>query len=190
MPEINLLPEEERKQVAAKKLRRRLTIYSVAAIVICAVIAVVVFSFWTMLTREEKQLTESITGFEKQIENLQNVETLARVLKSKLLAIITTSKQATDFDKILTNITQTIPSGVTLSDLTISEQNQIKFSGSAISSSEFSNLVLALLRSNVGKANFSSVSVESVTRDDKGLYKFAIAVKLKGFDESAEKAKK
>ena len=179
MTEINLLPEEERKEVAAKRLKSRVIVFSIGAVILAALISIAVFGYWGVLIAQEKQLGDKISKLEQQIEGLKTIEGLARVLKNKLAAIVVISGKTQNFDKILGDITQVIPQGVTLSDLTVSDKSVVTLTGNAVSATEFSNLVTALLRQDAGGANFSDVAVESVSRDDKGIYKFSVSAKLK-----------
>lgn len=179
MPEINLLPEVERREISTKRLKTRVTVLSVTALVFTILVSIVVFGFWAILVRQEKQLGVKIGSLEQQIQSLANVETLARVLKNKLSQVLIITGKLTNFEKVLTDVSQVTPAGVTLSDLTVSDQNLITLTGSAISASEFSTLVSTLLRQDVGGVNFANVAVESISRDDKGIYKFTISAKLK-----------
>lgn len=179
MAEINLLPEQERKAVAVKRLKNRVTIFSVVSLILAALLSIAVFGYWGVLIAQEKQLGDKLSKLEQQIEGLKTVEGLARVLKNKLAALTVISGKLTNFDKVLTDITQVVPAGVTFSDLTVSDKGILTLTGNAATATEFSNLVTALLHQDAGGANFSDVAVESLSRDEKGIYKFSISAKLK-----------
>lgn len=180
MAEINLLPEEERKQVETKKVKQKVRKYSSLALIATIIVSVFVFAFWVVLVQQDRQLTTKIDDLSSQIKNLSNVESLARVLKNKLSSIVSISAKSQNFEDLLNNVSQIIPAGVTLSDLTVSDQGLITLTGTAVSASEFSSLVTTLSHQDASRANFTTVTVESLTRDDKGIYKFAISAKLKG----------
>lgn len=179
MPEINLLPEEERKEVAQAKLKRKIAIYSFAALVITIVISFMIFGYWLTLKRTDDRLSLQISNLTSQIQQLSNVENLARTLKTKLAAISGISQKSQNFENLLSDVAQITPPGVTLSDLTVSDQNLITLAGTANSAPEFSGFVTTILKPGVTAADFSNVTVESLTRDDAGIYKFTISAKLK-----------
>lgn len=179
MPEINLLPEEEIKEATAKATRNKVTVYSMLTLAVAVAVSAVVFGYWLVLVRTDSQLTSQIGKLSSQIQSLGNVETLARVLKSKLSAIVTIRARSENYEGFLADVASLTPPGVTLSDLTVSDEKLVTITGTAATATDFSNLVTTLLAHETAKIRFSGVTVESLARDDKGEYQFTFSAKLK-----------
>lgn len=178
MVDINLLPVEEVREVEAKRLQKKVRTYSIIAIVLTILVTVGVFGYWLYLVRQDEQLGKKINNLTSQIENLKEVESLFRVVKNKLSAIVGISAKTQNFEVILDEVAKITPQGVSLTDLTVKETNSITLKGSAVSASEFSSLVSNLLARDNPASKFSAVTVESLTRDDSGVYQFAISAKI------------
>lgn len=176
MPEINLLPEEEKKQAASAQLRQKLTRYSIGVLLIAVLVSVVVFGYWAQLLQTDHQLSGKIDDLSQDLKRLSNVENLVRSLKAKLSAITAISAKTQNYESLMNDISQLIPSGVALSGATVSDKGLIALTGTGANAGEFSNLMASFLKQD---SKFTGVTVESLNRDDKGVYKFVVSAKLK-----------
>ena len=176
MPEINLLPEEERKQAASQQLRKKLNRYSIGVLLIAVLVSAAVFGYWAQLLRTDRQLSGKIEDLSQDLQRLSNVENLARILKAKLSTIVAISGKTQNYESLMNDISQLIPSQVALSGVTVSDKGLITLTGNAVAAGEFSNLMASFLKRD---SKFTGVTVESLNRDDKGVYKFVVSVKLK-----------
>lgn len=178
--DINLLPEEEREKASQEALRKRLSIFSVVILIITVIALVSTFSFWGVQKRNEQSLKDKIKDKERQVTEYNQVESLHRVLKDKSQGLISIFSKQKDFGQLLDQFSQLIPSGVSLSDFSANETGKLTAAGKAASSSEFSNFLLTLTDKEKGGNLFSSVSIDSLSRNDKGQYQFSMSANLKG----------
>jgi len=178
--DINLLPEEEREKAQTEALRKKLNIYSAVVLIITLVALVGTFSFWGVQKRNEQSLRDKIKDKERQVTEYSQVESLHRVLKDKAQGLVAIFSKQDDFGRLLDQFSQLIPSGVSLDDFSVNEIGKLTASGKAASSFEFSNFLLTLTDEGKGGQLFSSVSVDSLARNEKGEYQFSMSGSLKG----------
>lgn len=180
MAEINLLPEEERAKIVREVVKKKFNFFNIGALILITAATIVVFGYWGLVSRTNSKLNQDITQREATISNFAEVETLARLLKNKAAGLVSIFSAQADFGKMLETVATFVPSGVVLSDLTVSEAGKLTLSGEAISSAEFSSLLNAFVDPNLGGRLVSAVSVESLSRDEAGIYKFSISSTLVG----------
>jgi len=178
--DINLLPEEEREKVSHEALRKRLNIFSVLILIVAGTALVGTFSYWGVQKRNEQGLKEKIKNKEAEVIGYNQVESLHRVLKDKSQGLIAIFSKQKDFGQFLDQFSQLIPSGVAFADFSVNETGKLSAAGKAASSSEFSNFLLTLTDEGKGGQLFSSVSIDSLSRNDKGEYQFSLSGNLKG----------
>lgn len=177
--DINLLPEEEREKTAKDRLRKRLNFTSVTVLLVTLLLLFGVFSYWGFLKRREAAVTEKIRDQEGQLQSLAQVESFFRVFKAKSQAISQIFKAQKDFGKTLSNFSQFVPNGVYLTDFSVGEDSNIKTSGVAANSQEFSNLILTLVDKDGGGKFYSQISVDSLSGAQEGGLKFGLSLSLK-----------
>jgi len=177
--EINLLPEEEREKVSHEALKKRLNFFSVSLLILTAVFLVGTFSYWGIQKHNEGSLKDKIKNKEEEVIKYDQVESLYRVLKDKGQGLLAVFSKQKDFGNLLDRFSQLVPAGVEFSDFSVNETGKMSASGKAASSSEFSNLILTLTDEGKGGQLFSSVSIDSLSRNDKGEYQFSMSGSLK-----------
>lgn len=177
--DINLLPEEEREKTAKERLKKRLNLTSVAVLIVTLLLLAGVFSYWGFLKRKETTVTDKIRDQESQLQSLTQVESFFRVFKAKSQAISQVFRTQKDFGETLSNFSQFVPNGVYLTDFLVGEDGNVKTSGVAANSQEFSNFILTLIDKEGGGKFYSQISVDSLSGAQEGGLKFGLSLSLK-----------
>ncbi|OGD86191.1 hypothetical protein A2Z23_03180 [Candidatus Curtissbacteria bacterium RBG_16_39_7] len=177
--DINLLPPEEKEKASEEALRKRLNVFSILILVIIGVAIVATFAFWGIQRRNEGSLKDTIKDKERQVTEYIEVERLRRILKDKSQGLMSIFSKQKDFGQLMDQFSLLIPSGVAISDFSANEAGKLTATGKAASASEFSNFLLTLTDEEKGGNLFSTVSIDSLSRNDKGQYQFSLSAALK-----------
>ncbi|GEM_PF-3125266 len=176
MPDINLLPVEEKAQESFNKVQKKLSVISVAFLAVVAVFTVITLLFFTTLSGARAQLIGKIEASSGQINDLKANEELFVVVKSKAEAADSILGSRIKHPEVFSKFSQLVPQGVYFSDMKFTD-TKISFSGKARSSADIAGLVSSFL-SPEGSKVVSSVSVESLSSDETGVYVFAMSAQL------------
>ena len=115
---------------------------------------------------------------ETVIKNFQKEELASKILKSKVLSIASIFDLRPDFADTLNQVQSLIPEGVGLTDLGVSKDFKVTVSGNARSSADLSNFLLSLIDEQKGGKIFSNVSLNALSGDNAGAFKFSITMDL------------
>lgn len=176
MPDINLLPEEERSAESFETLRRRLLYGSIGALAVTGVLTLFVLIYYSVLDGKRNKLVDSITASGSQIESLKASEELEVVTKDKLAdasKILGARLNIVDF---FTKFSQLVPQNLSFSDVKLSS-GKLVASGKAKSSNDMAGFVSQLVSAK-GVELVSNVSVDSLSSDENGAYSFVINMQV------------
>jgi len=178
MPDINLLPEEERSAESFEVLRRRLLFFSVAFLVVTGVLTLLLLIYFSVLSSTRTKLIGRIEASMQEIETMKPVEEL----------IVVTKQKAGDADKILSarlnmgdylrEFSALVPQNLYFSDFKVTG-GKLAAGGRAKSSNDVAGFIAALLSAG-GVRLVSNVSVDSLASDENGAYGFSVNMKVVG----------
>jgi len=176
MNEINLLPIEERDREHFQLLQKRLSVGSVALLALTAVLALVTLVLFTASVSKRAGLVAQIEASSKAIEDLKANEELIVVVKEKATAADKILSSRTNHPEIFDKLAALIPTGVYFTDVKFTP-DKAAISGKASSSANVAGLISSLL-SPEGTKIFSTVTMDSLSSDESGVFTFSMAVEL------------
>lgn len=177
MTDINLLPEEERKSESLEKIKGKITLVSIAILVLTAISAFVTLAFFTFLSQERAKHLENVQQAVVEVESYKNVEELLAVVKDKSSSALLVTNANKDKVKLLTEFAQLIPQDVYFTDVNVSA-NDMTLNGLARTSADVAGLVSSL-KSSKGAGIVTEVSLNGLSTDSSGVYKFSLQTTLK-----------
>lgn len=176
MADINLLPIEERSAESFELLRRRLLFGSIGFLVFCAVSALIVLGFLSVLASKRSKLIAEVEASSSDINSLKANEELIVVVKNKAKAADAILSARSNLADVFNKLSALLPQGVYLTDLKM-RSGKLVMSGRARTSGDLAGLVSALVSSR-GVEIVSNVSIDSLSSDDQGAYTFIITAQL------------
>lgn len=177
--DINLLPKEEREKTSKTQLRKKVNVFSIAILVLILIVLAGVFSYWAFLKTKENSISKKIRESENQIQSLSQTESLFRILRTKGQSIAQIFSKQKNYGETLGNFSTFVPTGVYLTDFSVTEDGKLKTSGVAANSQEFSNLILTLIDKESGGKFYDQVAVDSLSGTREGGFKFTLSVHFK-----------
>lgn len=169
---INLLPDIRQAKLREKRRRQVMSGVAIATWVVCGVIVLAL----SLATAAEKVLISASTKSAKnKIEQLQNVPGIIEALTAQehLAALPGLYSQRVYMTKFFKALSESDPSDMTLSSLSIDGLNQLTVTGAARSYSSVAKLARALNLSNVSVGTgaaptnspyFTNVNITEVTK--------------------------
>lgn len=172
MAEINLLPVEERSAENFELLRKRILYGSIGFLIFCAVSALVVLGFFSVMAGSRSALIARVEDSSSTINSQKATEELIVVVKGKAQSADKILAARNDLVQTFNKLALLIPQGVYFSDLKIGG-GKITVSGKARSSGDMAGLVSALV-SSAGAEIVTSVNVDSLSSNEAGAYSFSL----------------
>src|SRR3990167_9294870 len=173
MPDINLVPIQERATERFETLKKRLTVVSVILLVLTAAFTLGVLVFFTSQVSKRTQLFANVEDNAQTINNYKSTEELLVVAKDKVGIAEQILAARTDYYQTFNGFAKLVPQGVYFTDIKFL-QDKIIMNGKAKSSAEVAGLVSSLLSAD-GSKIISKVTIDSLTADETGTYTFSIA---------------
>ena len=173
MPDINLVPIQERSTERFETLKKRLTVISVILLVLTAFFTLGVLVFFTSQVSKRTQLFAKVEGNAQTINNYKSTEELLVVAKDKVGIAEQILAARADYYQTFNGFAKLVPQGVYFTDIKFL-QDKIIMNGKAKSSAEVAGLVSSLLSAD-GSKIISKVTIDSLTADETGTYTFSIA---------------
>lgn len=176
MPDINLLPEEERSAESFDNVRRKLLMGSIGALVVTGVLTLGLLIYYTAVNSKKAELITKVEASTQTIESLKANEELVVVTKGKTSEAIEILNARLDLYDFFTAFSELVPQNLNFSDLKISDGKLIA-SGKAGNSGAVANFIAALVSVN-GQKIVSDVSVDSLNSNESGTYDFVVNMNL------------
>ncbi len=176
MAEINLLPQEERAYEQFALLQKRLSIGAILLLATTAILTIVMLIIYTSSVSRRSNLVARIETSSKGIEELKANEELIVVVKEKAAAADKILSGRTDHSAVFEKLASLIPTGVYFTDVKFAPE-KAAISGKASSSANVAGLISSLLSSEGAKV-FSSVTMDSLSSDESGVFNFSMTVTL------------
>lgn len=176
MADINLLPVEEKAQERIQALQKKLSIASIAALVITAVFTMITLVFFTSLVSQRNELVSAASDASSKIESQKEVEELLVVTKSKAMAAAKILDARADHSDAFAKLSELVPQNVYFSDMKFST-SKLVVSGKAKTSTDMAGLVSSFL-SDKGSQLIAGITVDSLGSDETGEYQFSLTMEL------------
>lgn len=172
MPDINLVPQEERVTERFESLKRRLSATSVVLLVLTAVLTLGVLVFFTTQVSKRTQLLSEVGESAQAINSYKSAEELLVVTKDKVGLSEKVFGQRQEYNQTFDDFAKLVPQGVYFTDIKFSE-GKITLNGKAKSSAEVAGLVSSLLSAE-GSKIVSNITLDTLTADETGAYTFSM----------------
>ncbi|OGD89108.1 hypothetical protein A3F45_04190 [Candidatus Curtissbacteria bacterium RIFCSPHIGHO2_12_FULL_41_17] len=176
MADINLLPQEEREHEQFQILQKRLSVASISLLAITAILTLLILVVYTSSVSKRSNLVTQIEASSKRIEDMKAGEELIVVVKEKAQAGDKILSNRTNHSAIFEKLATLIPTGVYFTDVKFTPE-KAAISGKASSSANVAGLISSLL-SPEGAKIFSSVTMDSLSSDESGVFTFSMTVQL------------
>ena len=172
MPDINLVPQEEKSTERFESLKKRLSVASVVLLVLTAVFTMVVLVFFTTQVSKRTQLFAKVEESAQAINSYRQQEELLVVAKDKVGLAEQILGQRVEYHKTFADFAKLVPQGVYFTDIKFA-QDKISLNGKAKTSAEIAGLVSSLL-SPEGLKIVSNVTIDTLAADETGEYTFSM----------------
>lgn len=178
MAEINLIPQEEKESARIELLQKRLQIFSIAFLVITAVLTILTLSFFAMSASRRTKLIVEVEDTSSQINKLKANEELVVVVKDKVSVASQIVNSRVELTRVFEKLSQLVPASVYFTDIRVAVGKMV-ISGRAKTSADVAGLATSLVSAG-GSEIVSDVSVDSLSSGEDGTYMFVISAKLAG----------
>lgn len=176
MADINLIPQEAKKSEEFEKLRAKITIASVAILILTAIAAFVTLAFFAFYISEREKLLARVEDASAAVNSYKSVEELLVVVKDKATTAEKIKSAVLSRVDVIKTLAQLMPQNVYFTDVKIAS-DATKLSGRAKSSADVAGLISAFL-SQEGQRIISNVTIDSLASDETGTYTFSVSAKL------------
>lgn len=173
MPDINLIPTEEKAEERAENLQKKLQYISIGVLAVCAVVTLITLMMFTKTVTEKNALIAQVNDNSVKINQYKAQEELLVVAKDKAAAASKLISQRTDYAALFNKMAGIIPQGVYFTDLRVSSA-KVNISGRARTSADVAGLISSLT-SNIGSGLIKNVALETLSSDEFGTYSFVIS---------------
>lgn len=184
MPDINLLPEEERSAEGFENLRKKLLFGSIGALLVTGVVTVAVLFYYAALNAQKDKLISRVEISGGEIESMKAQEELIVVTKDKASAAGKILESRNNMSDFFVKFGKLVPQSLYFSDLRISG-SKFTASGRARTSNDVAGFVSALVSAS-GAELVSNISIDSLSSDENGNYTFVVNMSLTSKSQGAQ----
>ena len=177
--DINLLPDITLQEEKQEKIRKLLTLISMSILVIGMVATVIVFAIQITMDKQLTTINNTNTDLVTDILSFSALELDQRDLVSKLEAIKFIRDASKNYKIVLQTLEDNSPPGVSPTNITITQDDIMTFTGTVNSTTtlhEFIERLLTVQKSE--KPFFNDIAISSLTRSETGEYQFAISCRV------------
>lgn len=182
MAEINLLPHEERSHARAQGLRKRLQIISIVSLVVTAILTLVTLALFSFFAVRRGRLIAEIQSNSVLIDQQNAKEELIVVIGDKIAIAQKLISSNTKYPEFFDKLARLVPQGVYFTDIRI-QDGKFVITGKGRTSADVAGLANSLLSAE-GVKIISSVVVDSLSRDEDGVYDFVVSAQVVGADNA------
>jgi hypothetical protein len=176
--EINLLGEKKTKEILLEDTAKRIKVTSWVILGLYCLAGLGVLIFWMNMSSETNRIEQQIESKKQGITQLKKSEELQLALKERLDYLQTVFGNHTfTYSQIYDDIFALENGGsITLDNLLIDKQGQIKFAGKVDQVLTLSDFLKDIKTRN---NKYAQAVLSTLTRDDKGAYLFEVTLALK-----------
>ena len=173
--DINLIPEEE------QKIRtRKIQVISVLGLVLIILAQLLLFGLVTSLTfqegRNQSKLENTLAQRNSEWDKIATPAASLKVVKTKLSSYESFNNQHPSLPELLKKIQDNMPSGIGLTNISITSNREASIQGEAFDPSVIYQFVNVL---NDKKDDFSLVKLEGISKLATGSYSFVLSLNVK-----------
>jgi len=172
MPDINLVPVQERVTERFESLKKRLSVGSAILLVLTAVFTLGVLVFFTTQVSKRTQFLDQVEESVQTINSYRQQEELLVVVKDKVGLAEQVLGQRAEYHQTFADFAKLVPQGVYFTDIKFA-QDKISLNGKAKTAAEIAGLVSSLL-SPEGLKIVSNVTIDTLAADETGEYTFSM----------------
>ena len=166
---INLIPQEEQQEQQKTKVVRVSTIFSIIVLIVVGLVSGYFYYSISVQKTTLKGLERDITGLRSNIKDLSEIEIVARNLDAKYKALVSIYSAKPYYSVLLEEFARRVPQSVTVTTLSIEQENTITISGTGTDYLAISDFVKSLKENKFDDASvngiFSDVALNSVNLD-------------------------
>lgn len=178
MADINLLPEEEKREENFLVFSRRLRLASAGFLVLTALLTIATLVAYTTFSSQNAQLVSQIENVSTKIASFKAEEELLVVVKDKAATASKILAKRVEFANFFNKLANLVPQGVFFTDVRFLS-GKVVLSGKAQTSADVAGLVSALSAAR-GAEIVSDVAVDALSSNEAGIFSFVISGKLVG----------
>ncbi len=177
---INLLPEEEKRDIRAARTNVILLRYNFIMIIAIAIIAVACLLFYLILFNSQQRAQATTNDNIQKSASLNSVRTAATSYRTDLTLAKAILNNGVSYTNVMISITKLLPKGTVLDNLSLSSSNfgaQTKFQANAVSYAAAQQLKKNFQTSTL----FSNVYFETLSISDSstGIYaKYPVTISM------------
>lgn len=171
---INLLKPEKQTDVQLVELAHKVKVGSLLFLIFYCLSALATFSFSVYLRQASEKNAREIEGKKSKISELRKIESQQLTLKQRLAALTElTSKKGVSEDECLSQLEETLESGVTIKEIDLGESGTLKVNGKAQQAVVLARFFEKLTQKTI----FSKIVISSLSRQKDGTYLFNLDLK-------------
>lgn len=173
-PGINLLKRAQTPQVRKARIKRVLNAFSMGTIIIFTVIFLTVAFLNFILSSKIKQDAQRINVAQTKINSLASEEIAYRAISDKLLAFEKILAQDKKYDKVLGDISNILPNGVRLSQISFTESG-FSLAVTSQTLAPLNELTVNMVSKDTGGKYFKGITLEGLVVDEEGIYRIILS---------------
>lgn len=177
--EINLLPESIIKLRRQESVKRAAQLISILVLIIAVGVSLFLIVRGYSLGSDLVQTNKTIDARKKEIDSLRSIEDKNIIVKQKLESLNIVLNDNPYYKNTITAIVQTLPPGISLSQVKVNETNTLEISGQASGSAALKNLIVKLTENEETRKIFPKVTLKSAglnLQDKNYLFSFTLKV--------------
>lgn len=175
---IDFLRAEKEARLAKIKARRPVKVGSIVFLVFYCLVVGATFSFWLALSQSSEQIKQKISLNKQRISSLKKTESLQVLLKQRLTLLAkVVFEEKPSYSQILVYFEEISPDGLILDSFKLTNKGEVDVAGSASNVVVLSNFLEDLVIKESKEANFSEITLSSLSRGPDGDYKFGLRLK-------------
>lgn len=170
---INLLPQEEKRQLQAARTNTLLIRYNILLLCVVAFAGIAIGVGYIYLSQTANNAKQTLQSNQAKVSQYASVETKATQFRQDLSTAKTILDNEVTYSKVILQIAQLIPSGVILQNLDLDPQT-FGSETTLVAETKDNNSAIALKDSFSQSPLFSDVHFQSITNSGQGAYPYTV----------------
>ncbi len=183
---INFVKKD--RSILKLQVRRMYIIQSASMFVLGAyvLVLILVFSYSTLLSYQNRVTERSIKQEITEIEKLTPIEAKYLILKQKVEAAVSTSKSMYRYQDLMRALFELIPSDLLIDGFSVDENNNIVFNAVTKNAQTIDDFISKVKQYNANQTDneLTQASIKSISIDRDGTYTLNILLYVKFNEES------